>query len=191
MPGAIQYRGDKQHVAPYPVDPSDLAGGVAIIGAQLVEASPTSGYTTAVRIARAGSSTCLGVAMQDAGQYGVPGTQAAFLPPANEPVNSSYPAILGGSGGLNDNVYLDESGLLGNVSVGHYGEIFVYFTASVAFGQPLTVTAAASGNGLLTVGGCVGPYSGTDPKVMVGRCTTPGGVTFSSAPVLGRAFIAV
>jgi hypothetical protein len=193
VPGAIQYRADKAYVAPYPVDPTDLTSGVAIIGAQLVEASVNSGFTTGVRIARAASNVCVGVALQDAGQFGVPGAQSAFLPPANEPVNASYPPILGGTGGINDNVYADFSGLLGNVSVLLNGEVFVYYTANTAFGTPLAVTAASgSGSALLNLGGCVAGYASTDPKVIVGKCTNPGGVVASaSAPVLGRAFIRV
>lgn len=192
MPGAIQYRNHEGHVAPYPVSTGDLTGGVAIVGAQIVEVSPDG---VSVRIARPGASPAryVGVALQDAGQFGVPGVQAALNAPANEPSGPTYPGIMGGTGGVNDNVLSDMSGILGNVSVANFAEIFVYFTNAAAFGDFLTVSQGSGSNSaLLNIGGCVTTYTGTDPKVIVGKCTNPGGVLGATAanPVLGRALIA-
>lgn len=201
MPGAIQYRNHEGHVAPYPVDPTGAVGGIAIVGAQLVQPStngPLANGTVvsgiAVVPAAAGSTTCVGVALQDAGIFGVEGVQAALLPPNNEPSGASYPPILGGSGGVNGNVLTDMSGVLGNVSVANFAEIFVYYTSAVNFGQSLIVSAASGSNSaLLNTGGCVTVAGSTpDARTLVGRCTNPGGVVGATAsnPVLGRALIA-
>lgn len=121
-----------------------VLAGQTVVGGQVVEAAAGG----RVRAAQAGSTTVLGVALQDA------------VAPEDLVLG---PQIVGGRPVLNTNIAPQ------NVAVA-YGsvEVPVVFSAACAFGQLVVATA----------NGQVGPAGATpDARTIVGRCTAPNGVS--------------
>lgn len=164
------------------------AGGLILGGQLVVPASGLGGALAAlngvgVLVCPAGYSTGttngfpLGVAGADA-NTGMFASYNTTYGPIDGP---SLPVGWPGDGSLTTQDQLLDSSILGySVPVYNNVDIPVNYDGACVFGQNITWSA--------TVAGAVTSYTGTDPKVIVGKCTQPGGVTVAG---VARAFIRV
>jgi hypothetical protein len=168
--------------------PATYTAGGLILGGQLVV--PASGLTGPLAaLNQVGVLVCpaaytpgsngypLGIAATDANNSQFSNMDASGYGPMSGATLPTNWAGIGGSNSTEDQV-LDASILGFSVAVYNNVEMRVNFDGACVFGQPITWSA--------TVAGAVTTTSSTDPKVIIGKCTQPGGVT---AAGLGLAYI--
>lgn len=170
-------------VVHYKQGPASYTAAGLILGGQLVV--PASGVAGSLGTALNGVGVMVCPAGYSTGNTnGYPvGIAAADANTGQFPEGTaSFPAGWPGDGSLTSQDELLDISILG-YTVGVYNnvDINVNFDGAAVFGQNLTWSAS--------VAGAVTAYAtATDPRLIVGKCTQPGGM---SAAGVGRAFIRV
>lgn len=183
MAGALFHY--KQGPASYTAAGLVLGGQLVVPASGVAGALGTALNTFAVMVCPAGYSTGttngfpVGIAGADAntGRLAAPYWNATYGP-VDGP---SVPGAWSGDGSAtNQDQLLDQSILDFQIPVYNNVDINVNYDGACVFGQNLTWSAS--------VAGAVTSYTGTDPKVIVGKCSQPGGIAVAG---VARAFIRV